>query len=138
MGWLLDTNVISEIRKLRPSARVLNFIHEQDLNDVYISVVTVAEIRFGIEILVAAEKRAELTDWLSYRVRPMFANWVLAVNEAILLRWRLLLAEGRKKGHIFSQPDLMLAATAAEHGLTVVSRDTSQFEKAGVAVLNPW
>jgi predicted nucleic acid-binding protein len=68
----------------------------------------------------------------------MFAQRVLPVSEDIMFKWRLLVEEGRKSGHTFSQPDLIIAATALEHGLTVVSRDTADYEKARVPVLNPW
>ena len=71
-------------------------------------------------------------------MRPMFDQRVLPVSEDVMFKWRLMIEEGRKAGHTFSQPDLIIAATAACHGLTVVSRDTSEFEHARVAVLNPW
>jgi predicted nucleic acid-binding protein len=71
-------------------------------------------------------------------VRPRFAQRVLPVSEDIMFKWRLLVEEGRKSGHTFSQPDLIIAATALEHGLTVVSRDTADYEKARVPVLDPW
>ena len=83
-------------------------------------------------------KRAELNDWLAHKVRPMFEQRVLPVTEEIMFKWRLLVEDGRKAGHTFSQPDLIIAATALHHGLTVVSRDTSDFNKARVSVLNPW
>jgi len=68
----------------------------------------------------------------------MFDERILPITEDILLKWRLLVEEGRKTGHTFSLPDLMIAATALHHGLTVVTRDRSDFDKAGVPVLNPW
>jgi len=138
MGWLLDTNVVSEIRKPRAERRVLEFIERQPLDELFISSVSLAELRFGIESLDDAHKRAELMEWLSGRIRPMFAGRVLEVDEEIFLRWRLMLAAGRRTGHTFSQPDLIIAAVAAHYGHTVVTRDTSHFERAGVAVLNPW
>ena len=102
------------------------------------SAVTLAEIRFGIELVADANRRAELTDWLSNKVRPMFEQRVLPITEDIMFKWRLLVAEGRKSGHTFSQPDLIIAATGLHHGLTVVSRDTSEFIKARAPVFNPW
>jgi predicted nucleic acid-binding protein len=68
----------------------------------------------------------------------MFDHRVLQVTEDIMLKWRLLVEEGRKTGHTFSQPDLIIAATAIHHGLTVVTRDRSDYEKAHVPVVNPW
>jgi predicted nucleic acid-binding protein len=97
-----------------------------------------AEIRFGIELVADAGRRAALNDWLAHKVRPMFEQRVLAITEDIMFKWRLLVEDGRKAGHTFSQPDLIIAATALHHGLTVVSRDVSDYRKAHVSVLNPW
>ena len=137
-GWLLDTNVLSELRRPRPHGKVLQFVSAQPLDLLHVSVVTFAEIRFGIELLQDAGRRMELNDWLTNTLRPMFDERVLDVTEDIMLKWRLLVEEGRKVGHTFAQPDLLIGATALEHGLTVVSRNTADFEKANVPVLNPW
>ncbi len=110
--WLVDTNVISEIRRPRPNAAVIAFIENAAPNTLYISELSLAEIRFGIEAAFEPRLRAALTDWLAHQVRPMFDSRVLAVSEDVLLRWRLLLEQGRKAGHTYSQPDLILAATA--------------------------
>lgn len=136
-GWLLDTNMLSELRKPRPDPRVVAFIAGQPLESLYVSEVTLAEIRFGIEMQPSAAKRSELNDWLSHRVRPMFERRVLPLNEAVLLRWRLMVEEGRKTGHTFSQPDLFIAASGQHFGLTVVSRDTTEYAKARVSYFNP-
>jgi len=137
-GWLLDTNVLAELRRPRPEPKVIAFVAAQPLDSLFISSVTLAEIRFGIELVADANRRAELNDWLTHKVRPMFDQRVLPVTEDIMLKWRLLVEDGRKAGHTFSQPDLIIAATALEHGLTVVSRDTTDYERARVSVLNPW
>lgn len=137
-GWLLDTNILSELRRAKPEPRVLAFIASQKLDLLFVSAVTLAEIRFGIELVADASRRAELSTWLTHTVRPMFDQRVLPVSEDIMLTWRLLVEDGRKAGHTFSQPDLIIAATALHHGLTIVSRDTGDFQKARVAILNPW
>lgn len=137
-GWLLDTNVLSELRRPRPEKKVLAFIAGQPLDLLYISTVTLAEIRFGIELVPDAARRSDLNDWLTHKVRPMFERRVLPISEDVMFKWRLLVEEGRKVGHTFSQPDLIIAATGQHHALTVVSRDTSEFVKARVPVLNPW
>jgi predicted nucleic acid-binding protein len=103
-----------------------------------VSSVTFAEIRFGIELLGDVNLRAQLNDWLAHKVRPMFEQRVLAISEDIMFKWRLLVEQGRKAGHTFSQPDLIIAATALHHGLTVVSRDIGDFQKASVPLFNPW
>lgn len=137
-GWLLDTNILSELRRPKPERKVLAFIAAQPLELLYISAVTLAEIRFGIELLPDVTRRSELNQWLAHKVRPMFEQRVLAVTEDIMFKWRLLVEEGRKAGHTFSQPDLIIAATAHYHGLTIVSRDTEEYVRARVAVFNPW
>lgn len=137
-GWLLDTNILSELRRPRPQAKVVGFVSSQPLDRLYVSSVTLAEIRFGIELVGGANRRAELYDWLTNKVRPMFDQRVLPVSEDVMFKWRLLVEDGRKSGHTFSQPDLIIAATALLHGLTVVTRDALDYEKAGVPIFNPW
>jgi toxin FitB len=137
-GWLLDTNILSELRRPRPEPKVLAFISSQPLELLYVSIVTFAEIRFGIELVADPSRRSELIDWLTHKVRPMFAQRALAVTEDIMFKWRLMVEQGRKSGHTFSQPDLIIAATGQHHGLTVVSRDTAEYVKARVPVFNPW
>ena len=137
-GWLLDTNILSELRRQKPEPKVLAFVAAQPLDLLYVSSATMAEIRFGIELVNDASRRAELNEWLKHKVRPMFEQRVLAITEDVMFKWRLLVEDGRKAGHTFSQPDLIIAATAFHHGLTVVTRDVSDYERARVPVLNPW
>ena len=137
-GWLLDTNVISELRRKQPEPAVARFVAEQPLSDLYVSDVTFAEIRFGIELIGDPERRAVLHHWLAQRLRLLFDRRALPVTEDILLQWRLMIEAGRKRGHTFSHPDILIAATAAHHGLTVVTRNTREFAAAGVAIFNPW
>jgi len=137
-AWLLDTNVLSELRRPKPEPKVVQFVAGQSLHRLYISAVTFAEIRFGIELVKDVARRMELNEWLDHKLRPMFDERVLEIGEDVMLKWRLLVEEGRKSGHTFAQPDLIIAATALHHGLTVVSRDTSEYELAKVSVLNPW
>jgi toxin FitB len=135
---LLDTNIISELRRPKPAPKVTEFIRSQPLEGLFVSIVTFAEIRFGIELLPDATRRSDLNDWLAHKVRPMFEQRVLAISEDVMFKWRLLVEDGRKAGHTFSQPDLIIAATAQHHGLTVVSRDTKEYVAARVDVFNPW
>lgn len=138
MAWLVDTNVLSELRRPKPEPRVVAFISSLPLNEIYISVVSLAEIRFGIGLVNDPLRRAALAEWLTLKVRPMFNQRVLQITEDILLKWRVLVEEGRKIGHTFSQPDLIIAATAVTYALTVVTRDRSDYDKAGATVVNPW
>ena len=80
----------------------------------------------------------ELEKWLSGKVRPMFTHRVLEITEDIMLRWRLLVEEGRQRGHTYSQPDLIIAATALHHGLALMTRNVGDFIGLGVALFNPW
>lgn len=137
-GWLIDTNVLSELHRPKPHVSVLHFFTSQPNHLLHVSVVTFAEIRFGIELLKDSTQRRELNEWLDNDLRPRFENRVLEINEDIMLIWKLLAHEGRKARHTFAQPDLLIAATALHHGLTIVSRDTSEFLRANVPVFNPW
>ncbi|KQP48833.1 twitching motility protein PilT [Methylobacterium sp. Leaf399] len=137
-GWLLDTNVLSELRRPRPEAKVIAFVAGEPLHRLYVSTATLAEIRFGIERVADIGRRTELNDWLALKVRPLFEGRVLGITEDVMFRWRLLVEEGRKTGHTFSQPDLIIAATAIHHGLTLVTRDTGDYARTGAVLLNPW
>ena len=137
-GWLLDTNIVSELRKPKPEPRVVRFVASRPLDSLFVSDVTFAEIRFGIEQVKDPARRTELNDWLTHKLRPMFAHRALPIAEDVILKWRLLVEEGRKAGHTYSQPDLLIAATALHHGLTVVTRDADDYRRARVAVFNPW
>ena len=85
-GWLLDTNILSELRRSRPERKVLAFIAARPLEQLYVSAVTFAEIRFGIELVGDAGKRAELNDWLAHKVRPMFEERSLPVAEDVMFK----------------------------------------------------
>ncbi len=137
-GWLLDTNILSELRKPRPEPKVAKFAAAQPLDVLFVSVVTLAELRFGIELAPDITRRADLNDWLTHKVRPMFEGRVLPISEDVMFKWRLLVEDGRKTGHTFSQPDLIIAATGLHHGLTIVTRDTGDYARPRAPTFNPW
>ena len=137
-GWLLDTNILSELRKPRPEPKVVAFIGAQPLDQLLISTVTLAELRFGIERAPDPARRADLHDWLTHKVRPMFEGRALPISEDVMFKWRLLVEEGRKIGHTFSQPDLIIAATGLHYDLTIVTRDTGGYAKTQARIFNPW
>lgn len=114
------------------------FLETQTLQTLFLSSVTLAEIRYGIEKQPDPNRRGQLNDWLTHRVRPLFEGRILPVSEDVMFRWRLLVEEGRKANQTFSQPDLIIGATALQFGLTLVTRNTVDFERTGVAVHNPW
>ena len=109
-GYLIDTNVVSELKRASPSRKVVAFIAGQSLDRLYLSAVTVAEIRFGIELLTDAARRSDLTLWLDNQLRPMFDGRILPVDEDVLLKWRLIIEDGRKRGYTFSHRDVLIAA----------------------------
>lgn len=135
---MIDTNVVSELRRARPSPKVRAFVANQPGDLLFTSDMTFAEIRFGIERIADPVRRADLVFWLDRTLRPLFAGRVLPLNEDALLRWRLMLESGRKSGHTFSEPDLLIAALAALANTIVVSRDIREFVAAGVPVFDPW
>ncbi len=138
-GWLIDTNVVSELRKgSRADAAVRAWAAAVPPVACYLSRVSVAEIRFGIQRVPDPGFRAEREAWLRDGLLPWFADRVLEVDEKVLLRWRSLVWEGQKAGYTYAQPDALLAATAIEHELGVVTRNTEDFSRAGLRLLNPW
>ncbi len=114
------------------------FVAGKPIERMFVSAVSLAEIRFGIECATEPGRRAELNNWLTHKVRPMFDQRILPFSEDIILAWRLLVEDGRKVGHTFSQPALMLAATALHYGLTLVSRNTNDFRLTPVVIFDPW
>lgn len=137
-SWLLDTNVVSELRKPRPSQRVSAFIREQAKVSLHISVITIAEILYGIDRQADPDIRADLTRWLAVDVRPLFEGRVLALSEHVMFRWRIMIAEAKQARYTPPEPDFLIAATAVHYGLTVVTRDIRGFARCSVAVLDPW
>jgi len=137
-GFLLDTNVLSESRKPACDANVKSWMERASPVTLYVSSITMAEIRYGVSLVEDQNFRHTLLLWLDTVLRPWFAGRTLEIDEDILVRWREMVQKGRETNHTFGQPDLFIAAIADVHGLCVVTRNVKDFEKAGVAVLNPW
>jgi predicted nucleic acid-binding protein len=137
-GWLLDTNVVSELRKPKPVPAVAAFVAAQPGELLFTSEITFGEIRFGIEQLEDPSRRADIRLWLDRTLRPLFAGRVLAISEDVIVRWKTMVVEGQRRGHTFGQPDLFIAAIAALEDLVVVTRDTGEFVAAGVPAFDPW
>jgi predicted nucleic acid-binding protein len=137
-GWLLDTNVVSELSRPKPNRRVIDFVASQPLEQLFVSAVTLAELRYGIENVHDPIRRSALSDWLTHAVRPMFEQRILQVSEDVMLKWRILVEHGRTLRHTFSQPDLIIAATALQYGLCCVTRNTKDYDRTGAELLNPW
>jgi predicted nucleic acid-binding protein len=135
---LLDTNVISETQRQEPNARVLEWIDAQALETLYLSAITVAELRAGIALMPAGKRRASLHENLEKHLLPMFANRVLSFDMACTKAYAELLAKSRAAGLVIETADAFIAAVALANGFTVATRDTSPFEAAGLKIVNPW
>jgi toxin FitB len=138
-GFLLDTNVLSEFnRRGDPSPLVRRWLEAADTGSLYASVLTLAEIRFGVELLPPSKRRTQLEEWLDRDLSAWFDGRVLPVDRSIADRWGVLRARAQMKGRPLSVVDGLLAATALQYGLAIVSRNLSDFAAVGVPVVNPW
>ena len=135
---LLDTNVISEPQRLEPNARVLDWMDAQALETLYLSTITVAELRAGVALMPAGKRRDSLHENLEKRLLPLFANRVLPFDMACTKSYAELLATSRAAGLAVATADAFIAAIALANGFAVATRDTTPFEAAGVNVINPW
>ena len=135
---LLDTNVVSEPLRSAPETRVIEWIDAQALETLFLSAITVAELRAGVALLPAGKRRAGLQENLEKQVLPLFAGRILPFDTAAARRYADLAVTARRAGRGFPIPDGTIAAIAAAHGFAVASRDTSAFTAAGLAVIDPW
>ena len=137
-GFLLDTNCVSELVRVRPEPRVMQWMDAADEGLLYLSVLTLGEIRKGLAALTQGRRRALLETWLEVDLRARFSGRVLPIDEQVADRWGLLAAQAKRKGIALPIVDGLLAATALHYNLTVVSRNSSDFTSAQVPVVNPW
>jgi predicted nucleic acid-binding protein len=135
---LLDTNVVSEPLRRAPEIRVIEWIDAQPLETLYLSAITVAELRAGAALLPAGKRRSGLQENLEKRVLPLFAGRVLPFDLACTPAYADLMAKARAAGLAGATADGYIAAIAAANGFTVATRDTKPFAAAAVAVINPW
>jgi predicted nucleic acid-binding protein len=135
---LLDTNVVSEPLKLTGDVGVLNWIDAQMIETLYLSTISLAELRFSIAALPSGKRRDTLHTSLEQRILPLFVGRILSFDAAASEAYALLRARARAQGQAISPADGYIAATASSHGLMVATRDTSPFEAVGLRVINPW
>jgi len=134
-GWLVDTNVISELRRRDPDANVRAWFAQRPATELYLSVLTLGEIRKGVEALTDSGRRTVLNQWLERELPVFFAERLLPIDAGVAHQWGLLLAEA---GRSLPAIDSLLAATALHHNLVLVTRNLKDFAGLPVQVLNPW
>jgi toxin FitB len=137
-GFLVDTNCISELVRVNPEPHVLAWVEAADESSLYLSVLTLGEIRKGLAALPQSRRRSRLETWLEVELQARFSGRILPIDIAVADRWGLLAANAKASGKPLSTIDGLLAATAIHYNLTVVSRNASDFARVPVQVLNPW
>lgn len=138
MNFLLDTNIVSEWTKPRPDSGVVAWLAEADEDRVFISVVTLAELRHGIERMPVGARRDRLDIWLTEQMVARFEARVLPVDAGTADGWGRIMARGQAKGRPLGTMDGFIAATAEQHDLTLVTRNVSDFDALGIRMINPW
>ena len=134
-GYLIDTNVISELRRREPEPRVVQWFEQRPSQQLFLSVLTLGEIRRGVERLAESERQQDLRRWLEQDLPAFFSGRVLPIDEAIAHRWGRLLAE---MGRPLPAIDSLLAATALEHNLVLITRNLKDVVDLPLTVVNPW
>lgn len=135
---LLDTNLVSEPLRLKPEPGVIKWIDAQSIETLYLSAITVAELRTGVALLPAGKKRAGLEKSLEEQVLPLFVGRILAFDLSCTPAYSKLIAKTREGGLAIAAADGYIAAIAVTHGLAVATRDVNPFKAADLTVINPW
>ncbi len=138
MNLLLDTNVLSEVRRPAPDLKVLDWLNAVDEDRVFISVASIAELRRGMALMDDGRRRDVLAAWLANDLPARFAERTLPIDQPIAERWGELMAQSRRSGVALSVMDGFFAATALAKGLTLVTRNVRDFASFGVNLFNPW
>jgi predicted nucleic acid-binding protein len=137
-GFLLDTNVPSEMTRPRPQSGVSRWLDDADDDQLYFSVVSLGEILKGITVLPEGKRRSNLQQWLDETLRPWFQGRILPVDEPIAERWGVLAGQRQLSGRPLKVADGLIAATALEYDLAIVTRNVRDFDGLGVEIFNPW
>lgn len=135
MSYLIDTNVLSELRRRQPDVQAVRWMAERPTTTLYLSVLTLGELRKGVEGLMEEARKRRLLDWLEVELPAYFAGRIVSVDAAVADRWGRLLAHARRPVPAI---DSLLAATALAHGLTLVTRNLKDFQYPDLQVLDPW
>ncbi|HEY6466537.1 MAG TPA: type II toxin-antitoxin system VapC family toxin [Candidatus Acidoferrales bacterium] len=137
-NYLLDTNVVSEWVKPRPNSNVIRWLADIDEDTVYLSVVTFAEVAHGVAEMPPGRRRDALKSWLEKDLYLRFERRILLVDFPVASAWGKLMALRRRSGVTLNPMDAFFAATAGVHSLTLVTRNTKHFDKAGISTFDPW
>ena len=137
-GFLLDTNIPSELTRPHPQSSVLRWLENANDEELYLSVISLGEILKGITALPGSKRRRDLEKWLHESLRPWFEGRILAIDEPVAERRGIFAGQCKSKGRPLNVVDGLIAATALVHDLTVVTRNVRDFEGLGVELLNPW
>lgn len=135
MSYLLDTNVLSELVRSKPEPAVMAWVDSVPDDSLYISVLTIGEIRKGVELVTDANRKEKLRVWLEHTLPDWLENRMLAVDEGVAEQWGRMLAGVNRPAPVI---DSLLAATALHHDLRMVTRNTQDFRFSGLEVINPW
>ena len=138
MNYLLDTNVISELIAKQPNAKVVDWIDSVDPTAIYLSVITIGEIRKGIEKLPPSQRRDTLNGWLETDLLSRFQGQIVAITTDVMFVWGALLARLEREGRPIAAIDSLIAASVLQGGYTLVTRNEDDFQHTGVTVVNPW
>jgi predicted nucleic acid-binding protein len=137
-AFLLDTNIPSELIRARPEPRVVEWIRDADDEQLFLSVVAIGEISKGFTTHPDSKRRVQLQHWLDHTFRPWFAGRILPIEEPVAQRWGVLDGECQLQGRPLNAADGLIAATALEHDLTIVTRNVKDFDGLGIRIFNPW
>jgi predicted nucleic acid-binding protein len=138
VSWLLDTNVVSEWVKPRPETNVVAWLAGVDEDEVFMSVVSFAELRRGVELLPPGQRRERLTTWIAEDLPARFHARILDVDRRVADAWGRLMVRSQRMGKVLTAMDAFFAATAESNDMTLVTRNTQDFANLGVPLHNPW
>jgi len=138
MSFLLDTNVISEAIRRKPSSGVMRWLHGIDESTLFLSGMSLGELRLGIESLARGSRRTLLEQWIDGTLRQRFGERILPLDAVVCDAWGRIVAHARRRGRPLSVADGFIAATATVHGLTLATRNIGDFEVLDLPLFNPW
>ncbi len=138
MNYLIDTNVISELISKQPNKKVVEWLDHLDPNRIYLSVITIGEIRKGIEKLPPSKRREAVREWLEADLLLRFQGRILEITIDVMLIWGELTGRFEKEGRLIRAIDSLIAAIALHGNYSLVTRNERDFQHTGVTIINPW